>query len=101
MVTVPFLTADQVTFTLAQWEECDAHHHSPVFGCPVCFLFLVEKEPYSEMGMQAVRQILSLDDGDAESLKYVHAMLADISSIPLRVRNHLREPKHEKHGGTA
>jgi hypothetical protein len=85
-----YLHAQDVTFTQAQWARCTEKHDAPLFGCPVCFLLLVEKAPYAEMGIASAQQVLSLTAVDAESLKYAQAVVADIASIPNRVRSHLR-----------
>jgi hypothetical protein len=92
------LRAEDVTYTQAQWDACVEKHEAPLFGCPICFLMLAEKAPYAELGMAAAQQLLSLGDVDVESLTYARALVADISSIPSRIREHLRQPKE---GGAA
>lgn len=90
---LPYLRTQDVTYSRTQWEECQEEHETPLFGCPVCFLLLAEKAPYAELGMAAAQQILSMEDVDAESLKYAQAMVADIASIPSRVQRHLRQSR--------
>lgn len=50
----------------------------------------MEKAPYAELGIASAQQVLNPEAVDAESLKYAQALVADIASIPSRVRSHLR-----------
>jgi hypothetical protein len=91
----PFLPPEQVSFTQAQLEVCEAEHEAAVFGCPVCFVRLAEKEPYAELSILALEQALNSGGvgTDEESLKYARALLADAGAIASRVRKHLRQPE--------
>jgi hypothetical protein len=92
-----YVPADEVTFTLAEWDKHNRDHMgdalsaAPRFGCPCCFLTLVYAQvdpPMVDLAEQLLRRTLS---APGPSGARARELMKAFVTIPERIRaRHLR-----------